>query len=186
MSDDDTQMPADGTEEIEETQIRFGDHWIPAHKALEKMETIASVTDRIDQFNKNFPNLSSKLTRSVVATARVRLDNYELRNPSEKVPVDLALVAIDLLSHMDPESVVEELDREHNQTFNLRELIGLVGEEHYLSALRREAIEFQENRILPAQTAEIWGEMSRPAPGGGLWNQKKVETLILSTPSDDT
>ena len=42
----------------------------------------------------------------------------------------------------------------------------------------REATEFEANRVLPEQTAELWNDSGRPAPGGGLWTAGKVSHLL--------
>jgi len=162
----------------EEPLIRFGDNWVPAHRVWKKMETASAVADVIEHFNTHFPHLSNELTRKVVPTVRQRLKDVEVRMPKKTEAPDFASVAADLLDHMPPEDVLDELARDHNLHTDLRDLIAIAGEDAYLQALRREALEYEQNRILAEQTSLIWNEMSRPAPGGGLWNQQKVEQLI--------
>ena len=47
-------------------------------------------------------------------------------------------------------------------------------------ALSREAHRFALNRVSPEQTAELWIEAGRPAPGGGLWTATKITRLLVS------
>jgi len=178
MPSDDDLLKYNTEDEAEEPQIRFGTQWIPAHQAWAKIQTANAVVDVIDHFNTRFPLLASSLTRSAVPTARVRFKDLEIRNPKEQSGPDYAAIAIELLNRLDPESVLDELASAHNHPLSLQELIFLAGEKHYIAALKKEAVEFEQNLILSSQTAEIWNEMSRPAPGGGLWSQNKIDKLI--------
>ena len=178
----DTDLVASPGDGEEEPLIRFGEHWIPAHRAWKKMEAASAVADVIEHFNTNFPHLSSDLTRKVVPTVRDRLKDIQLKMPKKKQAPEFASIAADLLEEMSPEDVIDELARDHNMDINVRELIALVGEDAYLTALRKEAVEYEENRILAEQTSQIWNEMSRPVPGGGLWNRQKIEKLLSEEP----
>ena len=55
----------------------------------------------------------------------------------------------------------------------------LAGDAAYRAALSREATEYELNRISPQQAADLWNDLGRPAPGGGLWNAAKVQALLL-------
>ena len=171
-------LAAPAEEPEEQPEIRFGEVWIPAHLAWKKMETANVVVDRIDHFNTHFPHLASPRTRAVVPEVRKRLKDVQVRIPKRKDGPDLGPMAIELLNDMAPEDVLDQIEREHGETLNLRELIALAGEKRYLLALRREAEEFEVNRISPDQTAQVFNEMARPAPGGGLWTQHKVQQLL--------
>ena len=118
---------------------------------------------------------------ATVREVRRRLGQIELVMPpkAEKID-DHATEAAELLGSMAPEDVIDHLAREHNQDLSLSQLIALVGDEAYKDALGREAREYELNRILPEQTAQIWNEMHRPVPGGGLWNAFKVKELLSS------
>lgn len=166
------------TGQQEEPLIRFGEHWIPAHQAWKKMETASAVADVIEHFNTNFPHLSSQQTRAVVPDVRQRLKDIQLRMPRKAETPDFSTIASDLLGMMPPEDAIDELARDHGMDIDLHELIAIVGQQAYLGALQREAIEYQQNQILEEQTSHIWNEMARPAPGGGLWNKQKIEKLI--------
>jgi|GEM_PF-1210946 len=178
----DTDPVATPGDSEEEPLIRFGEHWIPAHRAWKKMETASAVADVIEHFNTQFPHLSNDLTRKVVPTVRDRLKDIELKMPKKKEEPEFAAIAAELLEEMSPEDVLDELARDHNMDINLRELIALVGQDAFLQALRKEAIEYQQNSILAEQTSQIWNEMSRPVPGGGLWNGQKIEKLLSGEP----
>lgn len=179
MNDDPLKaVPKDMAGSTDEPQIRFGEYWIPAHQAWKKMETASVVADVIDHFNVHFPHLANQLTRSTVPVVRQRLKDVQMRVPKRNEAQDLGPVAREMLQKMSPEDVLDELAREHKQDLNLRELIAVAGDQAYLASLRREAIEYEANAILSEQTAQIWNEMSRPAPGGGLWSRGKVKTLI--------
>lgn len=171
-------IPKDLAGSPEEPEIRFGEFWVPAHQAWKKLEIASTVTDNIDHFNARFPQLSTELTRSVVPLVRQRLKNVDMRTPRRKAGEDLAPLAKELLQSMLPEDVLNTLARDHDEKLNLRELIALAGEHAYLQSLRTEAGEYESNKISPDQTAQIWNEMLRPAPGGGLWTREKVHRLI--------
>lgn len=178
MSKPTEQIPKDLAGSDKEPQIRFGNDWIPAHQAWGKMETAHAVVDAIEHFNTHFPKLASAQTRAAVPTVRQRLKDIEMRLPRKAEPTDYSAIAREMLARLGPEEALDELANEHQQSMNLHELIHLAGEKHYLAAMQREAMEFEANRILAEQTATIWNEMSRPAPGGGLWTQRKVEALL--------
>ena len=38
------------------------------------------------------------------------------------------------------------------------------------------------NRISAEQTAQLWNDAGRPAPGGGLWSSKKIAVLLAMEP----
>lgn len=162
----------------QEPLIRLGEYWIPAHMAWKKMETASVVADVIDHYNTHFPHLASQLTLSTVPLVRKRLKDVQLRIRKPVEQVDVGSIAQALLEEMAPEDVLDELLSAHKQELNLRELIALAGEEPYLRSLQREATDYLANQITPDQTAQIWNEMERPPPGGGLWSQRKVERLI--------
>lgn len=162
----------------ENPEIRFGADWIPAHHAWKKMETASAVADAIEHFNENFPHLATSLTRSVVPEVRQRLKDVQVRTPKRKAGKDFSSIALELLKTMGPEDVLDRLEQEHKEKTDLRGLIQLVGDIPYLEALKREAEEFVANKILPDQTSQIWNEMARPAPGGGLWSGRKIDLLL--------
>lgn len=168
----------------EEPMIKMGDIWVPAHEAWAKMEIASEVTDVIERFNRNFPTLSTEASREVVPVVRQRLKDVQLRMPKGAPDTpDLASTANELLEKMSPEEVIEQIQNDFGDALTLRDLISLAGEAAYIRALTREAEEYQANAILPEQTAQIWNDMGRPAPGGGLWSIRKVEQIIQANQS---
>ncbi len=163
--------------------IRLGDAWVPAHEAWARMETASAVAGHIERFNRRFPELSTETTREVVPLVRQRLKDISLRMPPKPPPEqNLKEMAAELLVRLSPEEAIEQLFAASGEELTLRELIALAGEQAYIEALTREALEYQANQILPEQTAQIWNDMARPAPGGGLWSGQKVEKLLGPTP----
>ncbi len=163
---------------IDEPVIRFGGKWVPAHDLWCKMEMAHAVADAIERFNQHFPRLASAGTREVVPLVRQRLKGIELRIPDRPTPPDLAGIASDLLDRLSPEAVIAVLSENHATTLDMVGLIELAGEAPYLQALRREGVDFTMNQVAPDQTAQAWNSVGRPAPGGGLWTQKKVNALL--------
>lgn len=160
--------------------IRFGGEWTPAHEVWKKMETATVVAAAIQRFNEHFPNLSTDETRAVVPLVQKRLKNIELRMPPRDGGLpDLGPVVNALLDEHTPEGALEALRERHGVQLELQHLIQLAGQA-YVEALNREATEFEANRVLPEQTAELWNDTGRPAPGGGLWTAAKVNRLLHS------
>ncbi len=162
----------------EDPVIRFGGEWIPAHEVWKKMETATVVTAAIQRFNEHFPQLSTKETRDVVPLVQHRLKNIELRMPPRDGGVsDLGPVATELLDDHSPEGALKALEERFGIQLDLQHLIQVAGQA-YVDALCREATDFEANRVLPEQTAELWNDSGRPAPGGGLWTAGKVSNLL--------
>jgi hypothetical protein len=173
-------MSDDKPDNKEEPKIRFGGEWLPAHEVWEKMETATVVADAIEHFNVHFPDLSSEQTRQVVEIVRQRLKDIELLMPRHDGggPLDLEPIAADLLNALSPEETLDTLRDKHGISMDLQQLVQLAGVELYSEALAREAREFEANRVLPEQAAQIWNEAGRPAPGGGLWTGRKIRELV--------
>jgi hypothetical protein len=161
-----------------EPMIRFGGEWIPAHDVWNKMETANVVADTIERLNEEFPHLASAETRDVVPAVRKRLKEIDLRMPGEYSAPDLTPIALGLLESMPPEGVIEVLREKYDAEVDMAQLIQLAGQEAYQSALTREARTFALNMISPEQTADLWNDSPRPAPGGGLWSAKHVKDLL--------
>ena len=158
--------------------IRLGDSWLPAHELWHKMEIANMATDAIERFNTNFPHLASRATLDVVPLARRCLTGIEVHMPDQDTDPELARIAAGLLESISPEDVIEVLHDKYDRQFDLPQLIELVGETAYCGALSREAHRFALNRVSPEQTAELWIEAGRPAPGGGLWTASKINKLL--------
>ncbi len=169
MSDDD----------FEDPMIRFGGRWVPAHEVWKKMETATVVAEAIERFNLGFPKLSSTETRKVVPLVRQRLKNIELRMPAKDTEkANLTPLITDLLDKQTPEDTLDILEHEHGVKISMEQLIKLAGDRNYVDSLVREAELYEDNRISPEQTAQLWNDSGRPAPGGGLWTPDKVEKLL--------
>ena len=162
-----------------EPVIHFGGVMVPAHQIWDKLETASAVNEAIHRFNEEYPHLATRNTLAAVPLVRERLDAVEVcMPPRPEKNAELEEVAAALLASLPPEEVLEALARDHGCECDLHGLIYLAGEEAYVKAMGREAREYEQNRILPAQTAELWNEARRPAPGGGLWTEKKVRQLF--------
>lgn len=162
----------------EQPMIRFGGEWVPTQEVWNKMETANVVADVIERFNNNFPQLSNADTRDVVPLVRQRLKDVELRIPRKEKSPDLGAIAAQLMDSMPPEEVIEVLAEKHDAQLDILQLIQLAGEEHYVKVLRREAGEYRLNLISADQTAQLWNDLARPAPGGGLWTDDKINALL--------
>jgi hypothetical protein len=162
----------------EEPTIRFGDEWIPARDAWKKMETATVVVEAIERFNENFPHLSTPDTREVVPLVRQRLKNIQLKIPKRAEGPDFVGEAAALLEDLPPEDVIDTLAERHGLEIDLMQLVQMVGDGAYMRALGREAVEFKLNLISPDQTAQLWNDARRPAPGGGLWTARKIQELL--------
>lgn len=158
--------------------IRFGNSWIPAHRLWDIMETLTAALDVIDRFNRQHPELASADTRDVVPRVRQRLKEIDLRMLGRRPPEDLGAIAAKLLASSSPEDVLDVLTARHGMQLDMRQLIQLAGEAAYAGAVAREAVGFSRNGISPEQTARLWNEAGRPAPGGGLWSRRKIEALL--------
>lgn len=158
--------------------IRIGSGWMPAHQLWAKMRTVSAVLELIDRFNRQHPELASADTRDVVRVVRQRLKAIDLRMPGRHPPDDLGAIAADLLAAGPPEDALDVLAERHGVQLDMRQLIQLAGEEAYARAVARESVEFSHNLISPEQTARLWNEAGRPAPGGGLWSTRKIEALL--------
>jgi hypothetical protein len=160
-----------------DAMIQFGGEWLPACDARERIDTANAAIDAIDRFNNAFPRLATASTREVVPLVRQRLSGIKLRLRYPGELQDLAQLASDLLHSLSPEHVLESLAERRGEQLDITQLIQLTGEQPYLLALRREAAELDQNRVSPEQTAQLWNELARPAPGGGRWNARQVIAL---------
>lgn len=165
----------------EQPMIRFAGVWIPAHEIWTRLESATVVVEHIHRFNERFPHLSSEQTRSVVPVVRRRLKEIELRMPKSAEPVDdISDIAARLLETLTVEEALTALAEEHGVPLSVQQLAQIAGAEPYTSALRREGSDLKTNRVSPEQTAQLWNEQGRPAPGGGLWSPTKVIKLLGS------
>lgn len=77
-------------------RIRVGEHWIPAHRMWNVVETIKTATDLVEKFNDEREPLSNETTREVVNTVRTRIRDMELsmggEGAFEQAAIDAGLV----------------------------------------------------------------------------------------------
>ena len=156
-------------ESDEQPMIRFAGVWVPAHEVWKRMESATVVVEHIERFNSNFPQLSSEKTRDVVPLVRRRLKEIELRMPH---------IAAELLRSKTVDETLDTLADEHGVELGVEQLVHVAGEESYLNSLQREARDLRNNRVSPEQSAQLWNEQGRPAPGGGLWSPTKILKLL--------
>lgn len=161
-----------------EPKILFAGQWVPAHSVWKKLEAASIAADVIERFNSRFPTLSTESTRIAPSHARRHLKGMELDIGRSKELARIGDIACELLKEYPPEDVLEILARDHDVEWDLVALIEVAGAQAYTDALAAEAGEMQANRILPEQLAQVWNDLGRPAPGGGLWNKRKIEELL--------
>ena len=91
-----------------------------------------------------------------------------------------ARVSARLLETLTVEEALTALAEEHGVPLGVQQLAQVAGERPYTNALRREGSDLKTNRVSPEQTAQLWNEQGRPAPGGGLWSPTKVIKLLAA------
>jgi len=158
----------------QQPKIRFGGNWIPAHDLWKKMETVTAVMQKIDRFNRKFPELDSADTRDVVPLVRQRLKEIELQMPRNANFSDLTNAAAELLGSLTLEEAIDALAEQHGTRVDVQQLIRLAGEKPYLQSLAREAHEPRQNKVSPEQMAQLWNDLARPAPGGACRPARKL------------
>lgn len=171
-------------ESDEQPMIRFAGVWVPAHEVWKRMESATVVVEHIERFNTNFPQLSSEKTRDVVPLVRQRLKEIELRMPHKDEDIaDIGDIAAELLRSKTVDETLDTLAGEHGVELGVEQLVHVAGEESYLHALLREARDLRKNRVSPEQSAQLWNELGRPAPGGGLWSPTLILKLLDGSPA---
>lgn len=156
--------------------VRIAGKWIPTHRIWKMLETVNTATDLVERYNDENPDHASSITIDAVTAVRERLKALQMSLPtSEEETRDPAEVAGELLKTMPPEDVIATLEQEHGVKANMQGLITLVGEEVYVESMRDEANEYIANMITPDQIAELWNELHRPSPNGGLWSEHLVK-----------
>lgn len=160
-------------------KILFAGTWLPAHEVWSKLEAVSTTADVLDRLNNDYPDLASDYTRSTVAQIRRQLHAVEVRMPHriDQLPL-MRERALALLQSEPPEAVVTVLEAEFGTAANIQGLLALTGVEPYLESLRRELAILQRNKVTPEQTAGLWNELQRLAPGGGLWTARKIQELL--------
>ena len=160
-------------------KIRFNGEWIPAHKAWASFATAMSIAENIERFNQRWPNLATDATRTIVPKVREQLKLIELYMPERKeASTDLGKTAAKLLVDLGPEETIERIRDEFGQELDLQALVNIAGFPIYLKALSNEVRTLRRNQVSSEQTAKLWNELGRPAPGDGTWTEEKVDRLL--------
>ncbi len=167
------------SEDSAKSFIRFAGMDIPAHMAWKKIEVLNTAADNLERLNGQYPHLATEFSREILAIVRKRLKTSvsELGKPKE-----LDNSYIDMLKELiktdAPEDCLDKVRSAYNIDLNIQDLIYHVGEVNYMEAMIREAELYRDNKILPEQTAELWNQMERPAPGKQHWTGKDVLSLL--------
>ena len=159
--------------------IRFAGMDIPVNLAWNKIEVLSTAADTLDRLNQTFPGLSTKFTQEVLPVVRKRLNDslVSIAAPKQIDDTYIEFLKQKIKTHS-PEECLDALRSAYNIDINLTDLIYHIGEAEYMDAMRREAVLYQENKILPGQTAELWNQLERPAPGKAHWTENDVDKLL--------
>ena len=162
----------------------------------EKLKQIAQeAIDHLDLLNQQYPGLASdnskeaveKWRRKPVSVEAVEVktgigsgstelssDDVSNTNDSE---TQLKEVATELLKEHEIEDVIDILASDHDTAMNAHQLVELVGQSAYVTALKREAEVFESNSITYDQAASLWNSLGRPALGDEQWSGRTVSIL---------
>ena len=161
-----------------EPKILFDGQWIPAHQAWRKLEVATQAAETLERFNREFPHLATSETQAVVEEVKRRMRNIELLMPKRPShPQEMHHRAQELLQQLGLEETLDILNAEFASDLDLRTLLTLIGQRTYLTALQSEVADLRQNKISDEQTAALWNDSHRPAPGGGLWTATKVRAV---------
>lgn len=166
-------------EKSKQTVVKIAGTDFPVHLVWKKIESINTATDLLERLNNEFPHLANDFTRGIppIVRGRIKCSLGDLKPPSN---VDEEIISFlkDKIVNNSPEETVDLLMQEKGIDINLSDLIYFVGRETYIEAMKREAELFKANMILPEQTAALWNDMQRPAPGKAHWTKTDVENLL--------
>ncbi len=168
-----------GSSAAKESFIKFAGIDLPVHLAWKKIEVLNVAADHLQRLNESYPELASKFTCEILPVVRKRLkdstNGVALPKPIDDSYIDFLKEKIQTES---PEDCLDALRSAYNIDLSLADLIYHVGEENYMMSMRREAELYRDNKILPDQTAQLWNEQERPAPGKLQWTGEDVEELL--------
>lgn len=153
-------------------------------ESMQKLfESVEACAERLDQLNKRYAHLATEATQESVKVWKVVKEQI-LAEQAEELPrqqgPELKSLAIELLEKQGHklEDAIDILAAEHGITVDLVGLIQGIGKTAYIAALRREAVELQENAISFPQIASLWNDLGRPAIGGETWSARTVSILV--------
>ena len=161
--------------------IRFGGKDIPAHQVWPKTKLLYGVNEFLARFNELMPGHASERSIAVVPEVRRRLKAIEVAIPKRfQATPEMIKDGREALRHLPVEDALAQFNATQEQDLSMGAFIEIVGARAYYCALREEAREWKINKILPSQTAEIWNEQNRPAPGDpdDAWTGEKIERLL--------
>lgn len=153
-------------------------------ESMQKLfDSIEACAERLDQLNKRYTHLATEATRESVKTWRVVREQVlaeQVDESSDQQAPELKPLANELLEKQGHtlDETIEILEAQHGITIDLVGLIQSIGKTAYIAALRREAVELQENAISFPQIASLWNDQGRPAIGGETWSARTVSILV--------
>lgn len=164
----------------QQPSIHFAGKDIPAHEAWGKTQMLYAVNEFIARLNERLPDVATEETLAVVPEVRRRLKAIEVATPKRlRVTHEIEREARELLKRKTVEEALESFNAKYEQELSLAEFVEVSGPRAYYVALREEAREWEVNKILPSQSAEIWNEQERLAPGDPPhWTADKIERLL--------
>ncbi|MEN8176988.1 MAG: hypothetical protein ABFS39_00020 [Pseudomonadota bacterium] len=152
------------------------------------IEVADEAIDILKKLTGNYPHLVSPHVKAAI-------DNWEKhvysRIDAEQAAADLeraeeealSRLAAELIETHQMEDVLELLSEKFSITVDYQRLIGLIGKDSYVHALRREVSVLEANAISLEQMAQLWNGMGKPVLGGGRWTASKI-SLITKPPEE--
>ncbi len=137
--------------------------------------------DHLERLMKRFPHLASEHVQDAVENWQKRgSGGIEMVMPGAEADPDEALAesAIALIQDHMVEDVMDRLAEENDVEVDYDRLIGLVGKDRYIGALRREIIELRANSVSMEQMAELWNSLGKPALGQEQWTARTISLLL--------
>lgn len=169
-------------DEKKRTVVKIAGMDVPVHLAWTKIESLNTGADLLERLNDQYPDLATDFTRNVLPIVRERLKTSLADVASPPVKDDSVVqLAKELIKQMSPEEVIDRLQQEKDVDVSMTDLIYFISEKDYLDAMKREAIEFSQNQISPEQTAQLWNDLQRPAPGKMNWTPRDISELLNAT-----
>lgn len=153
------------------------------------MSIVEEAVIHLAQMMDENPDLSTDNTRKAVDNWSTQLPHLgdkirQMRQGGDASENDvIKMDAAKWIKTHQVEDVIDLLANKHNELVGYQQLIDLVGKQAYRDALRREAIELEENKISKVQMADLWNSMEKPALGGLRWNVEMISALIEESAS---
>lgn len=147
------------------------------------IEALNEGADQLDSLNKQFPELASDFTIETVEEFRHHAIELaqDCSEPEKHLAAEdnkLVDTIRELLAIHSFEDVLDILETEHGTTLDMVQLVNIIGNNAYITALRLEAHKFQSNAISLKQIAQLWKDFGRPPLGDTSWTAKNVSLLL--------